>query len=179
VDKADQDGNNGCGNDDDFEDDNEGWCGRKPKPAKPEVKPAGPCDADAAMPGTQPCKDDDVKPCDKDATMPGTQPCKDDGSKPCDADATMPGTQPCADDEDEVVPDVEPNVVTHPGQPEVPTVVLGERISRDDDAAAPVAARQPTQPGGSTLPFTGASLLVFVGAGLALMGAGIIAARKR
>lgn len=31
VDKADQDGNNGCGNDDDFEDDNEGWCGHKPK----------------------------------------------------------------------------------------------------------------------------------------------------
>jgi hypothetical protein len=29
IDKADQDGNNGCGNDDDFEDDNEGWCGRK------------------------------------------------------------------------------------------------------------------------------------------------------
>ena len=32
VDMEDQDGNNGCGNDDDFEDDNEGWCGRKPKP---------------------------------------------------------------------------------------------------------------------------------------------------
>jgi len=31
VDAADQDGNNGCGNDDDFEDDNEGWCG-KPQP---------------------------------------------------------------------------------------------------------------------------------------------------
>lgn len=28
VDLADQDGNNGCGNDDDFEDDNEGWCGK-------------------------------------------------------------------------------------------------------------------------------------------------------
>ena len=33
VDLADQDGNNGCGNDDDFEDDNEGWCGRNPKRA--------------------------------------------------------------------------------------------------------------------------------------------------
>ena len=28
---ADKDGNNGCGNDDDFEDDNNGWCGGKPK----------------------------------------------------------------------------------------------------------------------------------------------------
>ena len=26
---ADKDGNNGCGNDDDFEDDNNGWCGRR------------------------------------------------------------------------------------------------------------------------------------------------------
>jgi hypothetical protein len=33
VDAGDQDGNNGCGNDDDFEDDNEGWCGRNPKRA--------------------------------------------------------------------------------------------------------------------------------------------------
>jgi hypothetical protein len=33
ADLADQDGNNGCGNDDDFEDDNEGLCGGKPAPA--------------------------------------------------------------------------------------------------------------------------------------------------
>ena len=32
---GDQDGNNGCGNDQDFEDDNNGWCGNKPKPEKP------------------------------------------------------------------------------------------------------------------------------------------------
>lgn len=32
FDKADQDRNNGCGNDDDFEDDNEGWCGHHPRP---------------------------------------------------------------------------------------------------------------------------------------------------
>ena len=38
VDLADQDGNNGCGNDDDFEDDNEGWCG-KPKDKVREPKP--------------------------------------------------------------------------------------------------------------------------------------------
>ena len=31
IDRDDQDNNNGCGNDDDFEDDNEGWCGAKPK----------------------------------------------------------------------------------------------------------------------------------------------------
>ena len=38
VDRADQDGNNGCGNDDDFEDDNEGWCG-KPAEAGPPPPP--------------------------------------------------------------------------------------------------------------------------------------------
>lgn len=37
VDKEDQDPNNGCGNDDDFEDDNEGHCGGKPKPTPPIV----------------------------------------------------------------------------------------------------------------------------------------------
>jgi LPXTG-motif cell wall-anchored protein len=34
ADLADQDGNNGCGNDDDFEDDNEGWCA-KGRPSTP------------------------------------------------------------------------------------------------------------------------------------------------
>src|SRR3712207_7657039 len=44
------------------------------------ISPAKPCDADATMPGTQPCtKADDVtKPCDQDATMPGTEPCEDE-----------------------------------------------------------------------------------------------------
>lgn len=40
---SDRDGNNGCGNDTDREDDNEGWCGRKPKQEvvcpKPTPKP--------------------------------------------------------------------------------------------------------------------------------------------
>lgn len=37
----DQDGNNGCGNDQDFEDDDEGWCGNKPKRHAPAPPPAG------------------------------------------------------------------------------------------------------------------------------------------
>ena len=36
IDKEDQDNNNGCGNDDDFEDDNEVWCGQKPKKDSPD-----------------------------------------------------------------------------------------------------------------------------------------------
>ena len=38
FDAHDRDGNNGCGNDHDFEDDNNGWCGRKPA-QEPAVKP--------------------------------------------------------------------------------------------------------------------------------------------
>jgi hypothetical protein len=74
VDQGDQDGNNGCGNDDDFEDDNEGWCGHKPKPTH-EQRPAahgqhetGPCPA-----GTMPSGSDHEckpKPCTEDSTMP-------------------------------------------------------------------------------------------------------------
>ena len=75
VDLADQDGNNGCGNDDDFEDDNEGWCGGKPKPERQAAdeapKPvesctdgsdAAECDADnpACTPGAVGCDDEDT-----------------------------------------------------------------------------------------------------------------------
>ena len=35
----DKDGNNGCGNDDDREDDNNGWCGKKPEPSPPPGPP--------------------------------------------------------------------------------------------------------------------------------------------
>jgi hypothetical protein len=42
VDKLDQDGNNGCGNDDDFEDDNEGNCGGKAKTKPPKDNPKPP-----------------------------------------------------------------------------------------------------------------------------------------
>lgn len=41
----DKDGNNGCGNDDDAEDDNNGWCGHKPEapaPPPPPPPPGGP-----------------------------------------------------------------------------------------------------------------------------------------
>jgi hypothetical protein len=58
-------------------------------------------------------------------------------------------------------------------------VVLGERLARSEEPAAPLAARQPSAQPGGLLPFTGANLLAFAGVGLILTGAGIIAARKR
>lgn len=56
ADLADQDGNNGCGNDDDFEDDNEGWCSKRQTntPNTPEVPPTIP-----ENPDTPNIKDDD------------------------------------------------------------------------------------------------------------------------
>ena len=41
-DLADQDGNNGCGNDDDFEDDNEGLCGKPMAATAPPTQPTAP-----------------------------------------------------------------------------------------------------------------------------------------
>lgn len=53
---SDRDGNNGCGNDSDREDDNEGWCGSKPKKTKVENS----CDKTC-----QPKEDKDHNGCDK------------------------------------------------------------------------------------------------------------------
>lgn len=98
----DRDGNNGCGNDDDFEDDNNGWCG-KPEEAELEVE----------------------------------------------------ATQ------------VE-------SAPEIPTVVLGERIERPTvTVAAAPAAKRASLPLGNVLPFTGAANVAFyVALALMLMVAG-------
>jgi hypothetical protein len=171
VDKADQDGNNGCGNDDDFEDDNEGWCGRKPKPTKVEpAKPTvvGPCDADATMPGTQPCKDD------TDTGVAPTAPCVDD--------ASMDSDKECGTDEE-----ILGGVISRPATPEVEapetaeeTDVLGERLAQ----AQPVEAGAPAERAsflGQTLPFTGSPAMSYaaIAVGLLLAGAGLLTARSR
>ena len=50
---ADRDGNNGCGNDDDREDDNNGWCGKRPKAVSPppEQPPEQPPENPPTRPG--------------------------------------------------------------------------------------------------------------------------------
>jgi hypothetical protein len=73
VDKADQDGNNGCGNDDDFEDDNEGWCGGKPK--RSTTPPPGVDDEDEVKcTGTMPSGSHGDEKCDHDDECTGTMP---------------------------------------------------------------------------------------------------------
>src|SRR5688572_4752506 len=58
TDEADQDGNNGCGNDDDFEDDNEGRCGpATPEPNTPD-KPSKPSKPNKPAKPSKPGKPD-------------------------------------------------------------------------------------------------------------------------
>ena len=109
VDLADQDGNNGCGNDDDFEDDNEGWCGGKPKPQapaeEPKPEPGETCadgsdavdceetDEPSCTPGTVGCDSDTDEP----SCTPGTVGCDSDTDEP----SCTPGTVGCDSDTDE------------------------------------------------------------------------------
>ncbi|MFN2587680.1 MAG: hypothetical protein ABR613_06155, partial [Actinomycetota bacterium] len=158
VDKADQDGNNGCGNDDDFEDDNEGWCGGKPKPAT--SAPSGPCDADATMPGLQPC-------------VTGVLP-----TAPCPEETMAGGVGACEDDVD-----VLGGVITRPATPTVKTEesaeVLGERLAQPVARGADEASERGAVFAGRQLPFTGSGLPSVAGVAvcLLLIGAGILAAR--
>ena len=105
VDLADQDGNNGCGNDDDFEDDNEGWCGGKPKserPAADEKPKPQPQPDESCADGTDTAECDTDEPCtpgtvgcdetDEPACTPGTVGCDE-----TDEPACTPGTVGCDD----------------------------------------------------------------------------------
>ena len=166
VDAADQDGNNGCGNDDDFEDDNEGWCGGKPKP-QPTTSPSVVASGEEV--------------CDKDVTMPGIQPCDEDevvggsSSGVCDKDVTMPGIQPCLDeDDDEIVSDTEVQPEVRVDQAE--TKVLGERLAAVPRTALAAAAEAAA--GGAQLPFTGGELVPFVVLGFGLLGTGWVITRR-
>ena len=170
TDAADQDGNNGCGNDDDFDDDNNGWCGK-------------PTDTD-----TETDTEDEVegevivdKPCDADATMPGVQPC---GKSP------LPGAQPVdfpeveGDTIETDMPETLPGVDVNPG--EVEDSVLGELITRGGAAGAvaaaataPAAAVEAAAVEGATLPFTGGSIVQLLVTGLSLVALGGVSVLAR
>ena len=177
TDLADQDGNNGCGNDDDFDDDNNGWCG---KPTE--------TDTDTEVEGST-----ENKPCDADATMPGTQPCGGDivqgdtiTDKPCPLTGFMGGVlgELCGP------VDVGAEVIDNPAGPDVDAdedEVLGIRFN----AAVQPAAVQPAavqaaavaaapEAAGAVLPFTGISNLVpFLAVAMMLISAGALSFRGR
>jgi hypothetical protein len=90
VDPEDQDGNNGCGNDDDFEDDNEGNCGGMPPGnvvTTPVVTPAvTPETTPETTPGTTPVVTPETTP----VVTPETTPVVTPGTTPGMTPATMP-----------------------------------------------------------------------------------------
>ena len=162
VDKADQDGNNGCGNDDDFEDDNEGWCGKKPaKPVKvnPIVEDKKVCPAGSDFPGKEmnnlkDCFEDEVKGEIEIRCPAGTDRAglPMDELKDCDRDDVLGG------------------VITNPATPKTDDV-LGKVIH---NAAPQVRADQALPAAevlGGVLPFTGSTGIAF----LAALGIGLIA----
>ena len=176
MDLADQDGNNGCGNDDDFEDDNEGWCGKNPK--HDEVAPAGEtCAADETMTeGDVTCGDDSEDICVEDTTMEGAETCGEDSVDSPEEDVTIP-------DED-----VEGDTETLAPVSDAPEDydVLGLVIERGPVEAAKVLGERITKAGGvlaaerAALPFTGGEVLplLLVGAALMLAGLGVANIRK-
>ncbi|MDQ4096230.1 MAG: hypothetical protein M3174_08510, partial [Actinomycetota bacterium] len=159
VDLADQDGNNGCGNDDDFEDDNEGWCGKKPKKDKTDRVDSDEEEKDR--------KDKDEKVCEDDVSMGDDIQCRPDD-----------------DNDDEVLGEVISKIGAPFGldEQDAGPQVLGESITRgstdvDSEEAAQPLAREETQPAADetgALPFTGASVMTFVLIGVALIAIGLV-----
>ena len=169
VDQADQDWNNGCGNDDDFEDDNEGWCGRRPaKPAKvkPIVEDKKVCPAGSDFPG----KDmNNLKDCyeDEDEVQGST-----DALCPAGTDRAglpMDSLKDCDRD------DVLGGVITNPATPKGDDV-LGTRFTAQ--AAPEVAAAAAAAAPAGVLPFTGSTLIPFLLIGVAMIGSGLLVARR-
>ena len=161
VDLADQDGNNGCGNDDDFEDDNEGWCGKpKDKPAK-DKKTAGEEVAEDDVRNDDKVAGDDVV-CDKDVEMGNDVECG-----------------PRVDGDDEVLGS---SIVDADLEGTDYTRVLGGELTRESPGAVdqPLArAATEAEEEGSALPFTGAELVNYVLLALGLVATGILLWRVR
>ncbi|MBW3659674.1 MAG: hypothetical protein KY457_13620 [Actinobacteria bacterium] len=186
VDKADQDGNNGCGNDDDFEDDNEGWCGRPPVEdteddldvddgtEREDKKQQKDCPAGQSMVDGE-CTTTEVDSEEETRTVT-----EDD----CPAGATMGDDGEC----ETATTTVNPVSTTTPGfEVAEPTLegVMGERIEREEDAVLGVtltnevesattegilAAALPA-PGDAELGAADAGALPRTGAGLAGLAA--------
>ena len=169
VDKADQDGNNGCGNDDDFEDDNEGWCGKNPKKDSKDV--------DKAKSKTKTKKTDR---CKKEMKKSGKA---DHKRKTCDYKA--PSTTNDEDDASTVLEagegSTDPEVAAEGSVPNDSTV-LGAKVSKPKSDAANAIAPATTgrdETLGGALPFTGASLMVFIVAAMSMLAAGVILMKRR
>ena len=161
VDQEDQDWNNGCGNDDDFEDDNEGNCGGKRKTVVESKKlcPAGSLKAGQEMKNLEDCYQDDVVQGSTQELCPATT---DRAGLPMDE------LKDC--DRDDVLGGVIKNAATPAGDD-----VLGTRFTAAPRVAA--AAEVAAAPAG-VLPFTGTGMIPFLFIGLAMIASGVLVARR-
>jgi len=154
VDLDDQDGNNGCGNDDDFEDDNEGLCrGREGAPGQEDD-----LDGEVVDGG------EDRQPVEE---LPGTGD-DVDGEDVAGDDLVEGAPQAPAPSGTAVLGDV----VTRPATAEAE--VLGVSVTRPLGA---LAADTEADASAGTLPRTGAGLLALAGFGVSLAGIGAVVSR--
>jgi hypothetical protein len=140
MDLQDQDGNNGCGNDDDFDDDNNGHCGGKVKsapPVPPKTPPTTPPTNPPGQPGNPP-------------GPPGNPP-----GNPPGPSVTPPIVKPVGPDNPGDVPQVKRRRIVN----EEPPVPIQLR------QPTPVAAQLPFTGAADTLPFVmfGFALLLLGG----------------
>ena len=172
-DLADQDGNNGCGNDDDFADDNEGWCGKPPAQIPLEDEAAAAVDDVVEGSTDQLCVDE----------MTGDAVECDELEGPAITEGT---TDVCVDDETmgELAEGGCDRAPSTEGDTEQAADVLGVTFANDDSAgeeAPTTVAAAPSAEEGGLLPFTGGGLmpLVLVGAGPLLTGVVLAKERKK
>ena len=191
-DQLDQDGNNGCGNDDDFEDDNEGLCQGPVKRQNDRSDEVGSevielCPDGSAMPASgniEECDEleDDVIEDEVEGEVIVDHPCPDNPIM----DVLFP--ERCDEgSDDDVAGGVEenPSAPVDEGVEEEENSVLGIRVTAAPEvasapaiAAAAVGAAPEAE--GAVLPFTGTSdLVAFALVALMLIGSGTLALRGR
>ena len=195
VNKADQDGNNGSGNDSDCEDDNRGQgvpghCKDKENNGKPgeNGKPDQPSTDEPSEPGQpgqpgQPSQPGDDTPAQPSQPGDGTPAQPELPAQPVDETPVLPG------EETPALPGGETGTDSTPTAPTTP-VVLGNEESRPagrTPATVTAADRPATEvaPAASTpaavLPNTGvdSDSMLLLGAGLAMVTAGTVLVRRR
>ncbi|MBW3621671.1 MAG: LPXTG cell wall anchor domain-containing protein, partial [Actinobacteria bacterium] len=157
------DGNNGCGNDDDFEDDNEGWCGKPPRD-----------DADATTPTTSTSvpggsRQGDVRGTDAEVTPAPAAVDEDHELTPAVPVADLPEEAPVEDD-------VETGVlgVTFTREPAGEVLAAGAADGPELAAAAVAGIAAAGE-----LPRTGAGLAGLAAVGLSALAGGTALSRRR
>lgn len=191
---SDQDGNNGCGNDDDFEDDNEGWCGKRPTPAD-DVDDEGTevegedieDDSDEeCVEGSM--DDEDCDDSDDSGDADDSDDADDSGNSGSqvgggalesgeNGESGNVGAAGAGIDTEVLGESVGRLPVTAAGEGE--TRVLGVQLERTPEAAPAVLGTQTNRSAAATLARTGIGIVTLVALGLGLVTLGAMVTRRR